>query len=145
MASRQGAPRGHYRWWISIHFTSQCLAWCGVDIVIGVCLSQDLPRGGWTSAASEVLSHEITDLIKSSPSPSPFPHLPLYVTFSLSSLLLHLFPPSVPSSSTLPPPIHHIHFYSLLFSPWLSFLASLTTPTPSSHLPTLLSSPASRS
>ncbi len=119
--SQQGAPHCHYWWVISIHFSSQCLPWCGADIVIGVCLSQDLPRGGWTSAASEVLSHEITDLIKSSPSPSPF---------STSCLSMWL-PLCLPLSST--PSLYSFLYITSIFL--LDFLFSL------SHHPTPLSSP----
>lgn len=129
---------------ISIHVSSQCLPWCGVNIVIGVGLSQDLPGGGWTSAASEVLSHEITDLIKSSPSPSPFstsllsmwlsPRLPLSSTPSLSVGSLFLY--------TLLSCTSHTFFLLALFS--LTFLVSFSHPH---HTSPLLSSPppASRS
>lgn len=103
---------------ISIHVSSQWLPWCDFDIVIGVCLSQDLPGGGWTSATSKVLSHEITGVIKPSLSPALFSTsstlsmwLSPCVSLSFTSSL------SVPFSSTPSFPIHHTPFSFLLDAP----------------------------
>lgn len=55
-----------------------------------VCQSRDLLGRKWTSAVSEVLSCEITDLIKSSPSHSLLLHLPhLYVTWHRFTSPIH--------------------------------------------------------
>lgn len=110
--------------------------------MIGVCLSQDLPRGGWTSAASKVLSQEITDLIKSYPSPSPFStsSLTLYVTFFFCSPL-YRFPLYLSVHLLLSPfftPLYITYIFLLaLFS--LTFLFSLSPHPP--HRTSPLSSP----
>lgn len=110
---------------ISIHVSSEWLPWCDFDIVRGVCLSQDLPRGGWTSAASKVLSHEIAGTIKPSLSP---------VLFSTSLLFMWLSPCfSLSFTSFLFLFLYTLLSYtshSLLFSPWRSFKACLTSPHP---------------
>lgn len=118
---------------ISINFICQCLSWCGTDIVIGVCFCQELPWGGWTSAASEVLSHEITDLIESSPSQLPFStfsfclHLRSFTLFSFAPLYWSL---SVPWLFLYTPSFSYTvyHIDSSPFSPWPCFLQPLIVP-----------------
>lgn len=102
---------------ISIHVSSQWLPWCDFDIVRGVCLSQDLPGGGWTSANSKVLSHEITGVIKPSLSPALFSTSSLSMWLSPCVSLSFTSSLSVPFSSTPSFPIHHTPCSFLLDAP----------------------------
>lgn len=61
-------PARPFQMSISIYSSSQSFLRRAIDTVMWVCHSQDPLGGEWTSAVSEVLSCEITDLIKSSPS-----------------------------------------------------------------------------
>lgn len=102
------SPTRLFQMSINIYSSSQTFLRRAIDTVIWVCHSRDLLGGKSTSAVSEVLSCEISDLIKSPPSHWLLPHLPhLYGTW-------HLFTS----------PIHHAIW--LFFS--LTFLYNLSHP-----------------
>lgn len=117
---------------ISINFCFEFLPWCGVDIVMGVCLNRTSQEAGG-HLLPQVLSQEITDLIKSPPSPS---------SFSTSSItLLYLFPLylslSIPCLhfNILSSDLHITHIFNLArFS--LTFLFSIP-PRPPPPAPTI--------
>lgn len=84
------SPARSFQMSVSIYSSSQSFLRRAIDTVMWVCHSRDLLGGKWTSAVSEVLSCEITDLIKSSPSHSLLLHLPhLYMTWHLSTSPIH--------------------------------------------------------